>query len=209
MPHKIKKSDADKWPNFALSVQAYVAELRTWTEHMARVAADEKNGVVGLEKHSPYPGPFADPIIMSAVNEHGDVDFEIEDDGPSAEEMLQEKKRDLFRKVTEAEVAAVSALIPPGKQRMMEIMERDVRAQDFTRRISLADKLKLKARFVKNPETVLAKLRHPEETDFLKDQEATRSKIDAVHRAAAQMLHNIEDLMLDNVDAWVMPDFPN
>jgi hypothetical protein len=51
----------------------------------------------------------------------------------------------------------------------------------------------------------VAASRSPADTQHLQDQESRRSKIDGIVRAAAQAMSDIEDLTVDNVDAYQIP----
>jgi hypothetical protein len=58
------------------------------------------------------------------------------------------------------------------------------------------------------PEDIAAQVaasRSPADAQLLQDQEARRTKIDSIARAAALAMSDIEDLTLDNVDAYQIP----
>ena len=54
----------------------------------------------------------------------------------------------------------------------------------------------------------ILKRRPPEDTKFIQQQIDLRNRISKISRAAAQMHSDIEDLTIDNIDSWKIPDFP-
>ncbi len=214
MTFKVAKSKI--LPNFEVSVAQHANEMRTWRAHMSRVDADAKSGVGPDERHVAYPKPAAHPFVEAAVNHDDVADYEIVDDGPTPAQLLRIKKDELLRAVTHAEQAAIEMVLPIGKHRLVGLRENDIRAadavvaqahvnksrwhSDITAAIGLTKPLDVA--------TEVENARSAEDTRFLAEQAARREKITAISRAAAQMHHDIEDLAIENIDAWEMTPFP-
>lgn len=211
MTHKVPKSAMG--PHFAVAAASHALEMKNWRAHMARVAADEKAGVIGIEKHAPYPRPTHHPLVEAAVNENDEVDYVVEDDGPTPAQILEAQKAKLIADVGSAERAAIEAVVPLGKQRSFNIRENDIRVADAKfappkrslleaakTSVGLAPKVDITAE--------IEKARPPADTQFLADQQARRTKVEMILRAGAVMLSEIDDLTAETIDAWKMPDFP-
>lgn len=216
---KIAKSEADTFPDFAGMAAAFAVEMQTWRAHMARVREDEKNGVTGINRHIPYGRPAAHPLIESVINENSEADFEIVDDGPSAAELLRGRKDQLVAAVTRAEQAAAAEILPPAKVRLFNMMEREVRERDASivndlsrknlglmNEIATAVGLKKKITGEDIAAAVNAE-RSDEEQSLLADMKARRKRIAAIERRAAQAHADVEDLTVETIDAWQVPDF--
>lgn len=191
---KIPKSQT--WPSFAVDAAAHAKEMADWRAHMARVKADEANGITGIDKHMPHPRPSAHPLIESAVNERNEVDFDTVDDGPTAEVVLLQKKQVLLGLVTSMEREAIATVLPPGKRRLYDMLEHDIHAG--------IPKPTILGR-IKNAVLGSGKTMQEDHEQFLVDQGSRRDQTAAIARAAAQAHHDIEDLTLDNIDAWQPP----
>lgn len=191
---KIPKSRI--WTSFAADVAAHAKEMGDWRAHMKRVDADEKNGVTGIAKHMAHPRPSAHPLVESAVNEHDVADFEIVDDGPTSAQRLAAKKAELLGRVSQAERAAVNAVLPIGKRRLFDMREQDIRSGIV--QPSVLGK-------IKNAIAGSGKSIPQEDEQFLADQQARREAAAVITRKAAQAHHDIEDLTLDNIDTWQLP----
>lgn len=199
---------------FGKLVDAYIHELQAWHEHDNQVKAQQPMRLQPqpadhgeaedpafafwkdfaawqTEKRArfePYPAPIAHPDIVAAVKTDiaadGNVtyvpDFEIVNDDPTPEQILAAKKEALFHAVSQAEAVAIDAVqLPPGKRRHANIREADIRAKDHQ---AAAD------------------------TQHLADQESRRAKVDAIARKAAQVMSDVEDLTVETVDAFSIPD---
>lgn len=219
MTFTIPKSQT--FPGFDVAVAAFAKEMRDWreqektaTEHDRKTDIDPKDRWVHRKR------PSADPWVMQAVNENGDADFEIVDDGPSNEQILKSKKSRLMIAVSEAEKDAVSLVVPAGKHRLLTIREGDILAADHARRMDMAanykppsilKKISVAVGFSDPPpdiEAEVLKQRPQADVEFLSHRSDCSKKIEQINRAVAQMQSDIEDLTLDNIDAWKMPDFP-
>lgn len=210
MTHKIPKSVAGS--DFEVRVAAHAKEIRDWKEQMAKVKSQANDPKIStIDRWVSRHKPTEHEHIMAAVNDDGLADFVLVDDGPSPEQALEAKKNNLINLVTVAEQAAINAVVPRGKVRMFNIREGDIREADRTRiRPGLADAVKAAVGINVQPKTddAIEKARPADDTKFLADQKNRREKVDAVIRAVANMLSDIDDLTIDNVDAWKMPDFP-
>ena len=169
-----------------------------------------------LERHEPYPPPAAHPDVMASVSSSVDAagnitfipDFVIINDDPSPDEIMALKKRALIDAIIQAEMIARAKIeLPIGKQRAASIREIDLRNADLDlqKKIIIGknadDILKI------NMELELRKLRNPVDQKFLDDQQDRSSKIDAIVRAGAKAMSDVEDLTIDNVDTFVVPSF--
>ena len=89
--------------DYVAAVEKFAVERKNWVAHMAFVEAErnfplqkperanygsaydfdaalkEYNAAL-FQRHVGYPAPSAHPAVMAAVNDRGDVDFEIIDD---------------------------------------------------------------------------------------------------------------------------------
>jgi hypothetical protein len=213
MTAKILKSEIAAVPGFEAAVARHAMFIREHLEHMARVAADEKNGVEGHARHQPYPAPTAHPAIIRAVDANGNADFTIEDDGPTAAERLALRKADLAMRLGQAERAASDAEWPIAKRRLDNFRSSDISAADNARAQKIAAERGPIAKAIlgpKDPKNVwdqAIQARPAADTAFLADHAARHQKIAAIERIAAQAHADIEELTAENIGAWKMPDF--
>lgn len=217
MTVKILKSQVS--PGFELAVADFAQAMRDWRAHMKRVEADKKNGVEGIEKHEPYARPYAPELIDAAVDEEGNPDYEIVDDGPTPEQILIAKKSALFSEVLQAEAAAAEKIVPSAKRRLFNLQESSIYEADTKLAADL--KKKKKGRIAKVWDAALGKdvdavvieekeiraQRPAKDTAHLDAQAERREKLNALALKSAQAIADIQDLTADNVDDWKMPDF--
>lgn len=206
------------WPEFELDVAVFAQAMRDWRGHMGRVGDDERNGVRGAEKHVAYPRPIAHVLVDEAVDENGNPDYEIVDDGPTAEQIVAFKKGQLFNAVIEAERAASEIIVPFAKRRLFNLREASIRNEDGRRALDLSKK---KGRLSKMWDAALGKevevsgvnpadireLRSDDENEFLDAQDERRARLAALELESAQALADIQDLTADDIDSWKIPDF--
>jgi hypothetical protein len=208
MTNTVLKSQVPE--NFEVKIASYIFEMKNWRSHMSRVEQDKNSNVSPIDRHVAYPRPDAHPIVRASVNENNEADFKIVDDMPTADQILRTKKNDLIGTVSIAETNAISNIVPFGKLRMLNLKENNIRteahkaANDATQSAGIVKKVAI-AVGISNPPQVSFS---PEDQKFLQEQDVRRSAIAAIQHAAAQMHSDIEDLTLDNIDAWKMPDFP-
>lgn len=198
MTVKIPKSQVGT--DFDTLVAHHAHEMREWRTHMGRVAEDEKNKVTGIKKHWAHPRPGAHPLVESAVNEKGEVDYEIFDDGPSPSQQLDAKKSRLFAAVSFAEQAAIAKVVPPAKVRLFMLMENEI-----------LEKQKIEpGGLIERAGEFLGFSRHVQSDDekaFMQAQQDRRARIAIIERTGAQAHSDIEDLTAETIDAWQVPDF--
>ncbi|MCP3444591.1 hypothetical protein [Bradyrhizobium sp. CCGUVB14] len=220
--------------DFSSAVDNYATELLHWLDREAKIAAqaplppkpipgDFKTPEEFAEawrgwkakqlKHiHPVRRPVAHPDVAAAVNNDGHVDFEVVNDDPTAEQVLRGKKNELLGQIHRAELEAIDRALPPlGKRRHANLHESDIHAADNAVRQALADeavakKSELDASDVEK--AVLAR-RPKHHTQHLADQESRRAKVDAIVRAAAQVMSDVEDLTADNIGSFKIPAFGN
>ncbi len=237
MTYRISKTvlERQKLGDFAARAATHAIEMKEWRAHMARVAEDDKNGVTGIEKHMAHPRPIAHPLIDAAVNEKDELDYEIIDDGPTAEQILRAQKDHLLGVVQTLEQDAIRQIAPHGRMRMLNFREADILKSDTDRFSEFVEK-KQKAwdgwaerqsnkGFLKKagdaigitkaeappPEidvhAEVTKTRSPEDVKHLEEQAERRARIESVIRAGAQAQHDIEDLTAETIGDWKAPDF--
>jgi hypothetical protein len=200
--------------DFAAAAAAHSFELKTWRAHMERVAEDQKHAVLIERRHVGYPRPRAHPLVERAVDENDDVNFEIVDDGPTAEDRLAARKAELINAVSIAENKAIDSLRPIGKRRLFNLREFAIRAADQTRAAAL---VKSNAGLVKKltggamtPDQIAARIeaeRPVEDTAHLRAQEEYRARVEMIGLAAAHAYHDIEDLTAETIGGWKLPIF--
>jgi hypothetical protein len=202
-------------PTFEAAVALQAQEMKRWRAQEIQVAADKKAGVKGDKLHMGYLRPSVHPLVANAVNESDVADYEIVDDGPTPVQVLADKKINLITQITSVEIAAIQAVMPLGKHRAWNLRENDIRNADtaVAKEISTGGIVSAVATAVglSKPVDVAAavvKARSADDTAFLADITARRQKVDAIQRAAAQMMSDVDDLTSVNIDAWKMPEFP-
>jgi hypothetical protein len=228
MTHTILKSAlapppvtyADAVEAFGKLVAVYIAELKAWHDHDVIVrtqkplrpqpkwkdfAKDKKTQAAlylkdnsawkaeRLAHHDPYKPPVAHSDIVASVvttiAKDGTAtfvaDFEVVNDDPTPAQVLQEKKTALLRTMQiSLDAATAKVQLPAGKRLLADIRENAIR-------VATKD-----ATDVKNPDDVA----------YLKAQEDRRSTITSIIQKAAQAMSDIEDLTVDNVDAYKIPN---
>lgn len=175
-----------------------------------------------LARFDPYPKPIAHPDIVAAVATNtgadGNItyasDYEIENDDPTPGQILTTKKAALLQAVLQAEAEALKAVqLSAGKQRAALLLENDIRTQDNELAKELAAELTAHARtkplmnidVAAEVAAEVKRRRDPKHTRHLVDQESRRTKAEAIARAAAEVMSDIEDLTSDTVDTFVLP----
>jgi hypothetical protein len=207
MTVKILKSSIAAFRDFEVQVAAHAAEMKNWRAHMARVKSDDASGVTGIERHWPLVRPAAHPLIESAVNEKDEVDFELVDDGPTPEQILRQKKDQILHEICRLEQSAIADIVPVGKRRLMNLQENSILTAHAARVSENTDGI------IKAAASALGLRQAPamptDDAKFVAEQSERRRKIVSIEAAAAQAMNDIEDLTLDNIDAWTMPKFPD
>jgi hypothetical protein len=197
---------------FDAAVANLAHEMRHWRAHMKRVEEDEKNGVQGIERHHPIPRPVAHQLVAQCVDENDNAIYEIVDDGPTPEQRLAQRKTELLNAINLAERAAADALVPPGRRRLFNLREAEVSDQDRRTMDEIMAGKGIFAKFKKNPEPeeVIAAVhakRDAKQAQFMTEQAERRRRWAAIERAAAEAADAVEDLTLDTIDAFKLPDF--
>lgn len=201
--------------DFAARAATHAVAMKEWRAHMARVKEDEANGVTGIEKHMGHPRPMEHELVEAAVNENDEMDYEIVDDGPTPDQVLRGRKDDLLAEVARAEHAALETIAPAGKRRLLNIRHDDIRTADRGRALKILQnrsKLSKAATAVGLLDPIdidaeVAKMRPAEETELLEQISIREQRFAVVQRLAAQASHDIEDLTIDSINDWKMPDF--
>lgn len=216
MTYRILKSQT--FTGFDVAVAAFAKDMSDWREQEKKATEhDGKLDIPAAHRWVHRKRPSADPRVMRCVNDSDVADFEIVDDRPSADDILMEKKNRLFSAVSGAEMKAIRSIVQPGKQRRFALWQLDIEASDARKRVELKPSAVKKIAVSVaasvglmdeiDTEAEVVKQRPPADTQFLQDQAIRQAKIETITRAAAQMHSDIEDLTLDNIDAWKMPEF--
>lgn len=228
-PRKIPKSLIAHIPDFAAAVQKHIDDMTAWRKHMANVGRDPHS-------YEPYPAPQASPQIVSAIEPDGDSyvsNFVVFNDDPAPELVLRAKKNALLVRATQLEADAVVAVLAPGKRRLYSMRHADIAASDSKVRQKVAQEAneKILEKLSKIPEkkrsdpvviadvyasgpneevleAEVASRRSPEDAQFVNEQDARTQRYDALGRHFAQVMHDIEDLTVENVDDWKFPPPP-
>jgi hypothetical protein len=196
---------------FAQLVQGRIDVLREYDAHEAVVrqhAADpdmkpEDRWVSLAVPQAPHD--ILDPAIRCTEQADGthtfEPDYEIV---PPAPPSLESRKAKLLDLVSNAEHAALIAVLPQGKVRAFHFRDEDIRK---------ADQVRYKAQEavpVSNPMPfdIFSRVNRPaDDTRFLEEQAAREAKRQAIYRWAANLQSDIEDLTEATIDGWEMKPF--
>lgn len=205
MKVRILKSEADQIEDFAGKAAAHAVEMKNWRAHMARVKADEANpNIDPAARHWPLRQPDAHPLVERAVNENDEMDFELVDDTPTADQVLRGKKDVLLALAYQAEQAAIAEVVPVGKRRLLNMRETTIAiAHDKRVQADTEGVLKSAAAAIglRKPPKMPAS-----DQKFVDEQNARRQAIASIEERAAQVMHEIEDLAIETVDGYQIPD---
>lgn len=212
MTAKIYKSAIDAFANFDLEVAEHAARLRHWKEHMAIVESQKGKDIPPIERYQEFDRPRAHELLEAAIDENFNVAYEVVDDSAAT---LAAKKRQLIARVQEAEGAAIIAIVPAGKQRLLAMRESQIQEEDNERGKLLMEQIEkpgLLKRMLGADGKVdiaasIAEQRPAADTAFLAEMKEVRRRIREIGLIAAQAMHDIEDLTLDNIEQWKLPDF--
>ena len=211
MTFKVLKSVASRIHNFDAAVQAHSYEMKQWRAHMERVRKDAGDPSIPPEhKHAAYPAPHAHEIIASSVDENDLPAYEIINDDLSAEETLSRKKAEFLAEAARAEALELVAVNPPGKRRLNNLRETDIRAADQQRYAEAVEKnkgLMKSLGFVSRVDVYaeVERARDPDDTAHIRSQDVIRRKEEEIHRRYAKIMSGIEDLTVDNFGEWKLP----
>lgn len=212
MTAKIFKSAIDAFPNFDLSVAEHADKLRHWRAHMAKVEAEKGNDKIApIDRHQPYERPRAHQLIEAAIDDKFNVAYEVVDDSAAT---LTAKKQMLIARVAQAEGEAMAAVLAPGKSRLYAMREARIQEEDAQRSALLVEQQKpglIKRLTGGGSEfdiaAAVAEQRPSADTQFLQELQELRRRMKAIGLIAAQAMSDIEDLTLDTIEQWKMPDF--
>jgi hypothetical protein len=220
MPIKILKSILNSNPQIEVAAAAHAKELRDWRDRELRVVEDKKNNVPESEAYVSCVRPMANSLIEDMIDEDFNVNFEMVDDTPSEAEVLASKKTLLLHHIKMAEVAAEAALVPQGKRRMLDLRSKSIVEDDNARLTELIEKSQRS--FVGRVAEKIGVLDKTDNADLLDQVIKSRSDEDARHMdfyeevkaskekiisLAAQAESDVEDLTIENVDAYTIPSF--
>jgi hypothetical protein len=184
MTHKVLASTLHG-RDFKREVSSFHHELTEWKRHETQAKIDDKRyaddpTLNPLARRRSFPHPNAHPDVMKAITEDGQIDYEIVDDSPSAEEVLHQKKVRLFDEITRMENAAAHAVLPIAKRRLQNLKKFDL----LNEKEPSKDQLKELEKF-----------------------QATDEKLARINRIGAQAQADIDDLTTKNIDKWLAPSF--
>jgi len=194
MTFQIRKADLPcSVERFAELVKAHAEAIAEYERHLLAVAqdADDPN-LKPEEKRVAFPPPSAlHPLIEQAIRGYEVV-------GPT----LSEKKATLTEAVRACEREAIEANIPAAKRRHWQFRYQDILAADHARLSNHPERIE--------PEDInafLASCRPAEDTAFLADYREREVREAAIHRRAAKLEHDIDDLTEETVDTFAVTPF--
>lgn len=185
--------------DFAKQVEEHARELNAHAEHMALVAKKEAE---------PYPAPEAHPLIAASVLDLDGKfvpDFQLVDRIPVPRgnaAALEARKAELRTDLAQREIAAINAIVSPGRRKLAGIHQNDAylrRGAALTRKNAAQES---------KDEQALAAV----ESDIAEaDAEIARvSKINAaiveLQRKHAEVEIMIDDLSFDDINEFELPD---
>lgn len=217
MTVRILKSAITGIEDFPAQAAKHAVEMKEWRAHMARVKADEANpDIAAIDRHWPVRQPDPHPVIAAAVNEKDEMDYELVDDGPTPDQVLRAKKNKLIDLVGAAEHAAVDAILPRGRVRLYGMREDKIRKRDNALMVDLAGPATVAKTIksvvglgpkMKDLEAEAARQRPADDTLHLEQQQQRREAIEKIRERGAIAHSAIEDLTLETIDDYQLPDF--
>ena len=147
MTFKVAKSTITErfGDQYSTLVSAYSGEIKEWRDREVLVKQDKENGVPIEDAHASFPPPIAHPLIVAAINESGDPDFIVDDDTPTADDLLPYKKDALLSMLQQAEDFVSERIMPAMKlgavgYRLADITKADIeRVNDLSTKINIKD----------------------------------------------------------------------
>lgn len=216
MTAKIKQSTVDSFRNFDLLVAEHAGALRHWRSHHEALKKQEADIAAGktvkaIDRFQPFDRPRAADQIEAAINDKFEVDYEVVDD---SNETLPLRKQALISRVLKLEGDAIVAIVPPGKQRLLTLQEAAIREADDSRMSDLMKQSQnpgfLKRLFGEGEidfRAEVEKQRPAEDTAFLQNVQEIRRRLKQIEFMSAQAMAEIEDLTVDTIDGFQIPDF--
>lgn len=209
MTFRVRKSLLADVDQFGVAVAAFAKEQRDWMERKAKVKEEEgRDDISPIDRHHLYPRPTAHELIMQAVNDDGLPDYELIDD------TLEIQKLNLVNRVASAANEAIGRLISPAKLNAANIRLSDIARADNERRPQVQDKhtgllQRLKIKNVDDDAVArdMAALRSDDDNRLLADMDEKKKAIDAIHREVILANSQIEDLTLETIDSYQLPEF--
>lgn len=176
MTHKIHHSKISDPAAFDKAVRAHAAELTAHQVHMKAVAQG---------KAQAYPPPSVHPEIDAAIRrvKNADgyffiVDYQIVDMIPIENgdvAAFNTRKEELTQQVLQMEQAAISALLPKGKWRLLHLQYQD---------------------------TQEIKEKSDSDLAFIARYEALRKSVKNIQRHQAELESQMEDLDFHTINTW-------
>lgn len=174
MTFEVKKSQITGVDYDAL-VLAHTAELTKYADHMAAVARGEADA---------YPPPYADPLIDNAIRRPDLVpDYVIVDDGPSPEQLFEQRRKNLHIAVNDLETAAKRRVVTDARRKLLSLQANQIMRKPVEKRA-------------------------PDEVSFLDNLQAIQDRIDNIVMHGAALQVEVEGLSSDTIDAWTPSAFP-
>lgn len=199
MPFEIKKSAIPEGFDFDAAVRAYMQQLVEWTEHDKLV----KEG-----KAQAYPPPVAHHFISSAVCRNADgsfaIDYVITDDGPTAEQILRQKKNELLAAIGRLEQETIALVIPVGKRMLRQINYNDAMNAAQNRSQDAIAALTEDERAEYNPKPIEDFLTEAERK-IVDDYRSVDKVVSGIQRASAFLQSEVEDLTVETIDNYNLP----
>lgn len=209
MTFQIRQSLIANVDEFGVQVAAFAKEQRDWLERKAKVKEEEgRDDIAPIDRHHMYPRPTAHELVVQAVNDDGSPDYELIDD------TLGLRKLNLINSVASAANEAIGRLISPAKLNAATIRLSDIARDDNARRLEVQEKyigllqrLKIKRIDQDAIERDVVALRSDDDNRLLADMDEMKTAIDVIHRKLVQAHSDIEDLRLETIGSYQLPEF--
>lgn len=169
-----------------------------------------------LQHFDPVPRPMAHEVIENSIHEEKTndetsfvSDYEIIDDDPDNEILLRQKKDALLHQIIEAENATLARMeLPPGKRRLANLQEAEIIAKEndeITKLVNRRGSVMSPKDFDDIQKSVISS-RSKHDNDHIINQKKRRDQSATIVRRAAEIMSEIEDLTIENIDAYKLPE---
>lgn len=187
---------------FAKLIDDRIAVLREYDAHEATVRQHAANTVMPAgDRWVTLAVPQSDLDAAIRTTDNPDGTHTFEPDYEIVPVPLEARKSNLFNLVNVAEADALKSVLPLGKMRAYQFREADIRKADQQRyAAALGDSPGAAIDYA----AFTAEHRPITDTRFLEEQAAREDRRNEIHRWAANLHSDIEDLTDATIDTWEM-----